>query len=316
MASEKNITMRQYNGTDYDTLYPKTKVEQVEGAYTQQQILADSTKRLYGLGNTAVPDDVFSKIVQKAKLFRKLQQYETAGSYEFTVPDGISHIIAFIIGGGASGASESWNNSLSRVGGNSGGFAFFEDDVVSGSIFNVVVGDGGKGASSTSVTTAGGKSGGSSSFGGIVAEGGSCDLRSSVEDNENAGLVLGYVSNGFTKNINNIFLNSGRFKLVSPLIYPLYLMYFLYGENDLLSNFAAGGSTGNSDRQRQEACTFKNGKKSSGGVYSGGTNAVAVTARKGTDFGCGGGSAFVKSDSGLKATSADGMNGVVAVWGY
>ena len=62
MASEKNITMRQFNGTDYDTLYPKTKVEQVEGAYTQQQILADSTKGAYGLGSTAIPDDVFALI--------------------------------------------------------------------------------------------------------------------------------------------------------------------------------------------------------------------------------------------------------------
>ena len=59
MASEKNITMRQYNGVDYDTLYPKTKVEQVEGAYTQQQILSDSTKGLYGLDSVAVPDDAF-----------------------------------------------------------------------------------------------------------------------------------------------------------------------------------------------------------------------------------------------------------------
>ena len=62
MASEKNITMRQYNGVDYDTLYPKTKVEQVEGAYTQQQILANSTKGLYGLGTDAVPDDVLALI--------------------------------------------------------------------------------------------------------------------------------------------------------------------------------------------------------------------------------------------------------------
>lgn len=59
MASEKNITMRQYNGADYDTLYPKTKVEQVEGAYTQQQILSDATKGWYGLGSDAVPDDLF-----------------------------------------------------------------------------------------------------------------------------------------------------------------------------------------------------------------------------------------------------------------
>ncbi len=30
MATTKNITMKQFNGTDYDTLYPKTDVEQVE----------------------------------------------------------------------------------------------------------------------------------------------------------------------------------------------------------------------------------------------------------------------------------------------
>lgn len=62
MSTNKNITMKQYNGTDYDTLYPKTKVEQVEGAYTQQQILSDSTKTLYGLDASAVPDDAFKKI--------------------------------------------------------------------------------------------------------------------------------------------------------------------------------------------------------------------------------------------------------------
>ena len=32
MATNKNITMKQYNGTDYDVLYPKTKVSQVDGA--------------------------------------------------------------------------------------------------------------------------------------------------------------------------------------------------------------------------------------------------------------------------------------------
>ena len=62
MATNKNITMKQFNGADYDTLYPKTKVEQVEGAYTQQQILSDATKRGYGLGSDAVPDDVLALI--------------------------------------------------------------------------------------------------------------------------------------------------------------------------------------------------------------------------------------------------------------
>ena len=54
--------MKQFNGTDYDTLYQKTKVEQVEDAYAQQQILADSTKTLYGLGSNAVPNDVLAML--------------------------------------------------------------------------------------------------------------------------------------------------------------------------------------------------------------------------------------------------------------
>ena len=60
MATDKLITMKQFNGTDYDTLYPKTKVEQVEGAYTQQQILSNATAAMFGLGDTAVPDDAFA----------------------------------------------------------------------------------------------------------------------------------------------------------------------------------------------------------------------------------------------------------------
>lgn len=32
MADTKNIIMHTFNGTDYDTLYPKTTVEQVNGA--------------------------------------------------------------------------------------------------------------------------------------------------------------------------------------------------------------------------------------------------------------------------------------------
>lgn len=66
MATKKNITMKQFNGTDYDTLYPKTKVEQVEGLsanyYSKSEILSDSTKSLYGLNINDVPDSVLSKI--------------------------------------------------------------------------------------------------------------------------------------------------------------------------------------------------------------------------------------------------------------
>ena len=62
MAVNKNITMKQYNGTDYDTLYPKTIAEQVDGIYSKEQVLTDITKSLYGLTSSAVPDDVFAAI--------------------------------------------------------------------------------------------------------------------------------------------------------------------------------------------------------------------------------------------------------------
>ena len=60
MATNKNITMKQFNGTDYDTLYPKTVAEQVDGIYGKDEILSNSTKALYGLANSAVPNDVLS----------------------------------------------------------------------------------------------------------------------------------------------------------------------------------------------------------------------------------------------------------------
>lgn len=37
MATNKNITMRQYNGTDYDTLYPKTIAAQVDDVYNKSE---------------------------------------------------------------------------------------------------------------------------------------------------------------------------------------------------------------------------------------------------------------------------------------
>ena len=80
MASNKNITMKQFNGTDYDTLYPKTVAAQIDDVYsksevyskaetysqsqlyTQAQTLTNATKTLYGLNSSAVPNDAFATI--------------------------------------------------------------------------------------------------------------------------------------------------------------------------------------------------------------------------------------------------------------
>lgn len=65
MATERNITMKQFNGIDYDTLYPKTIASQVDGVYNKEETISDTTKALYGLSSAAVPDDAFKKMPNK-----------------------------------------------------------------------------------------------------------------------------------------------------------------------------------------------------------------------------------------------------------
>ena len=177
MATEKNITMKQFNGTDYDTLYPKTKVEQVEGAYTQQQILSDSTKALYSLGSDAVPDDVFEKITNAKFGWELIREYKEAGSYTFTVPDGVTEIGVYMVGGGGSGgAALSTNSNYSCVA--AGGAAGYGKNLVlsvtPGQQIDLVVGAGapGKYISGTR-DQVDGDAGGTTSFNGVTVAGGS-----------------------------------------------------------------------------------------------------------------------------------------------
>lgn len=60
MAENKNITMKQYNGTDYDVLYPKTKVSQVDGAVASvNNVTPDNTG--------AVKVDTFDQSIKVGK---------------------------------------------------------------------------------------------------------------------------------------------------------------------------------------------------------------------------------------------------------
>ena len=56
MATNKNITMKQFNGTDYDTLYPKTIASQVDGVLLAQILVTT-------LPNTEVTASLNSKTV-------------------------------------------------------------------------------------------------------------------------------------------------------------------------------------------------------------------------------------------------------------
>ena len=42
MATEKNITMKQFNGTDYDILYPKTIASQIPDVYSKSETYPQS----------------------------------------------------------------------------------------------------------------------------------------------------------------------------------------------------------------------------------------------------------------------------------
>ena len=62
MASAKKITMREYNGTDYDTLYPKTIASQVDGVYnkTETNTLLQKKAEFTLLWENASPTSEFS----------------------------------------------------------------------------------------------------------------------------------------------------------------------------------------------------------------------------------------------------------------
>ena len=59
MATDKLFTMKQFNGTDYDTLYPKTIASQVDDVYNKQEVIRDATKSMFGYGSSAIPDTIF-----------------------------------------------------------------------------------------------------------------------------------------------------------------------------------------------------------------------------------------------------------------
>ena len=94
LATNKNITMRQFNGVDYDTLYPKTIASQVDGVYNKTEILTAATAALYGLGANAVPDDVLAllkTLVDNAQLSADEKAKIQTGSYIGTGTYGASN---------------------------------------------------------------------------------------------------------------------------------------------------------------------------------------------------------------------------------
>lgn len=72
MGQDYNVQMKQFNGSDFDNIFPKVKVEGItdigDNYYTKDETLVNDTKERYGLDSTAVPDDVFNVISNKLSL--------------------------------------------------------------------------------------------------------------------------------------------------------------------------------------------------------------------------------------------------------
>ena len=182
MGVEKTIIMKQFNGTDYDILYPKTTADQIENVYTENQILSSGTTGKYQLPAGSLPDAVFNKLLE-AMPWTLIQEYKTAGAYTWTAPDlynGASYKIGvYMVGGGGSGAAG--DTTGTEVQGVTGGAAGYGKNIIlnitPGQQFNAVVGAGGKAVTFTgnyesSPIYVAGNTGGTTSFNNKTALGG------------------------------------------------------------------------------------------------------------------------------------------------
>ena len=62
MVTEKNIAMKQFNGTDYDTLYSKAIASQIPDVYSKTDTITAETLAQLGLASDKLPNDAFQQI--------------------------------------------------------------------------------------------------------------------------------------------------------------------------------------------------------------------------------------------------------------
>ena len=83
LATTKNITMKQFNGTDYDTLYPKTIASQIPDVYSKTDTITAETLSRLGLGADKLPNDAFQQIKTLTDSKARIQtgRYVGTGTY-------------------------------------------------------------------------------------------------------------------------------------------------------------------------------------------------------------------------------------------
>lgn len=324
----------------------------LDNTYTKQQTLQPATAALYNLPTEAVPDDVF-KILGHSCNPPLLLSATTPGTITWVAPplDNAPLIRKYtigvlLIGGGGSGAAQTWYSTTSienLAAGASGRVTCFMFTVTVGQSYTIVVGNGGAprtiNAGLTDVVRGSGNSGGTTSAFGKSALGGeggkNYDQNSTGTAIDGKTQMIGgaqaaiYLYKNATNNINNSVVNWRGLKPEKGLVVPANLCNTTQGymqgtnyPNEVFNPFTRSML----DLSAGQSCCGLD----KGGVGTGG--GLAVTANRGTAVaslstitapaaslpGCGGGVAHhvgrMSDGRYMGAVSGAGASGAVYIY--
>ena len=284
---------------------------QVGDALNKANLLPDAVATALGLtGNPQVKD-----ALMRVAPWRLLQAYTVAGSYTFTVPEGITELGAFVIGGGGAGglATHVSNKALAATGGGSGRTNKTVITSPFNSTYPVVVGAGGNGVTGANEGRAG-NNGNSSSFNGVTALGGTGG-NGTVSDVRIHGVTGGQGSSAIVDTYASRYIASapskGRINAASDDYgYVQGTTYVSDCFNPFDNKFyliAGGGACRNTN-----GTSFYETAGSDDLGLVGASGSVTATPAVGTSYGCGGGGVAIIAAS---ATSGSGRDGAVLIYG-
>lgn len=296
------------------------KVKQFAENYdfaAEHTLISANVAGILGLNPAANPtvNDGMAKLATGLPL-KLIAEYKQAGTYTWTVPEGITKVTVAMISGGGSGAAGFDGH---QYGGASGRATILEHySVTPGTIIPIVVGAGGAAVEVTTGNSSNGRGGGGTSFDGFY-------------------LMPGGGGGAHGANGGQFAASSGYFRSY----FSEYRYAALYGGRELFTDDGSGyvfsKSPGIFDRMLslgilpfclcagnpayapgnvEFQCgpmTLPNGNTSGYSKYAVSSGYTSAIAAKGTDPGCGGGAATVGSSSG-HAVSAAGCDGGVFIY--
>ena len=88
--------MQEKTSSGYDVLYPQTIAAQIEDVYSKDETITTATKALYGLGETATPNQVFSAISTALDGKARIQtgSYVGTGTYGASNPCSLTFLFS------------------------------------------------------------------------------------------------------------------------------------------------------------------------------------------------------------------------------